>query len=189
MPSIKKRGNTYRIMVSLCYDLAGKQIRKTTTYTPPAGISDGKAERLAKAFSYEFEKHCHGMTNMNENIRFDELQKWYFEEIAVHTLKPTTYAGNRYVINIYVLPYIGHMKLKDINTACIDRLFHTLQTDGKHKEKYRLRNPDTLRGLPAKSLAQKAHVMEHTIGSLLKGGSVLKATAEKIAHCCRMQGE
>lgn len=182
MPSIKKRGNTYRIMVSLGYDLAGKQIRKTTTYTPPDGVSDGKAEKLAKAYAYEFEKHCHGMTNMNENIRFDELQKWYFEEIAVHTLKPTTYAGNRHVINIYVLPYIGHMKLKDINTACIDRLFHTLQTDGKHKQKYKLRNPKDLQDCTIKALAQKAHILERTISSLLKGKSVLKATAEKIAN-------
>ena len=36
MPSITKRGNNYRIMVSLGYDLSGKQIRKTTTFTPSA---------------------------------------------------------------------------------------------------------------------------------------------------------
>lgn len=34
MPSIKKRGDTYRIMVSLGYGMDGKQIRKTTTYRP-----------------------------------------------------------------------------------------------------------------------------------------------------------
>ena len=180
MPSIKKRGSTYRIMVSLGYDLAGKQIRKTTTYTPPEGVSDGKAEKLAKAYAFEFEKHCRGMTNMNENIRFDELQKWYFEEIAIHTLKPTTYAGNRHVIDIYVLPYIGHMKLKDINTACIDRLFHTLQTDGRHREKYKLRNPKGIQECTIKELAQKAGVMERTVRSLINGESVLKATAERV---------
>lgn len=35
MPSISKRGDTYRIMVSLGYGLNGKQIRKTTTFTLP----------------------------------------------------------------------------------------------------------------------------------------------------------
>lgn len=60
MPSIKKRGDTYRIMVSLGYGMDGKQIRKTTTYRPPADVTEGKAEKLATAFAYEFEKHCQG---------------------------------------------------------------------------------------------------------------------------------
>lgn len=47
MPSIKKRGKSFRIMVSMGYDMAGKQIRKTTTFTPPDGVTEGKAEKLA----------------------------------------------------------------------------------------------------------------------------------------------
>jgi hypothetical protein len=35
MPSIEKQGNTYRIMVSLGYNMEGKQIRKTTTFKTP----------------------------------------------------------------------------------------------------------------------------------------------------------
>ena len=38
MPSTKKRGDSYRIMVSLGYGMDGKQIRKTTTHRPPADI-------------------------------------------------------------------------------------------------------------------------------------------------------
>ena len=56
MPSVKRRGDTFRIMVSLGYGMDGKQIRKTTTYTPPEGVTPGKAEKLATAFAYEFEK-------------------------------------------------------------------------------------------------------------------------------------
>ena len=37
MPSIKKRGKSFCIMVSMNYDMAGKQIRKTTTFTLPDG--------------------------------------------------------------------------------------------------------------------------------------------------------
>lgn len=44
MPSVNKRGDTYRIMVSQGYDIYGKQIRKTTSYTPPEGVTEGKAE-------------------------------------------------------------------------------------------------------------------------------------------------
>ena len=51
MPSVKKRGDTYRIMVSQGYDIYGKQIRKTTSYTPPEGVTEGKAEKLAMAYA------------------------------------------------------------------------------------------------------------------------------------------
>ena len=144
MPSISKRGDTYRIMVSLGYGLNGKQIRKTTTFTPPEGVTEGKGEKLAKAYAYEFEKHCQGMTNLNENLKFSELQKWYYEEIAIHKLKPTTYAANRYLMDLYVMPFIGHLRIKDINTAKIDRLFNELFTNGRLAESYRLKDVDTL---------------------------------------------
>ena len=47
MPSVKKRGDTFRIMVSLGYDMKGRQIRKTTTFKAPEGVTPGKAEKLA----------------------------------------------------------------------------------------------------------------------------------------------
>ena len=90
MPYIKKRGNTYRIMVSMGYDMSGKQIRKTTTFTPPENVTPGKVDKLAQAFAHDFEKHCKGITNLHENMRFHELVAWYFDKIAVNTLKETT---------------------------------------------------------------------------------------------------
>ena len=48
--SIRKRGNTYTITVSLGYDEQGRQIRKNTTYTPPEGVTPKKAEKLAKEY-------------------------------------------------------------------------------------------------------------------------------------------
>lgn len=49
MPSIKKRGKSFRIMVSMGYDMAGKQIRKTNTFTPPDGVTEGKAEKTGES--------------------------------------------------------------------------------------------------------------------------------------------
>ena len=145
MPSVKRRGDTFRIMVSLGYGMDGRQIRKTTTYTPPEGVTPGKAEKLATAFAYEFEKQCRGMVNFNENIRFSELADWYYDQIAVHKLKPMALYCNRRIIDTYVLPYIGNMKLKDINTARIDKLFNELYRDGRKRETYRLRSPELIR--------------------------------------------
>lgn len=58
MPSVTKRGDTFRITVSLGYDMDGKLIRKTTTYRPPEGSSESQAKKLAEAYAYDFEKKC-----------------------------------------------------------------------------------------------------------------------------------
>lgn len=181
MPSVKKRGDTYRVMVSQGYDIYGKQIRKTTTYTPPDGVTEGKAEKLATAYAFEYEKRCQGMTNMNENIRFLELAKWYYEQVGVHKLKATTYANNRFLMDLYVLPYIGNMKLKDINTARIDALFNELHRDGRTRETYRLRDVSTLEYGTRRPLARKSGVNMNTLRTLGEGGTVVKETAIKIA--------
>lgn len=39
MATISKRGAGYRIKVSLGYDMNGKQIIKSTTFSPPLGVS------------------------------------------------------------------------------------------------------------------------------------------------------
>lgn len=141
MPSIEKRGDTYRIMVSLGYNMEGRQIRKNTTFTPPPNVTEKKAEKLATAFAYEFEKKCMGMTNFNENIRFSELCEWYFDQIAPHKLKEKTLYTNKYLMEHYVLPYIGHMKLKDITTVRIDELLNHLHKKGKASRYYIVKNP------------------------------------------------
>ena len=181
MPSIQKRGDTYRIMVSLGYDMDGKQIRKTTTFTPPPDVTPGKGEKLAKAYAYDFEKHCQGMTNMNENLRFSELCDWYFNEIAVHKLKQSTYENNLLMINLYVLPYLGHLKLKDINTARIDALFNQLHRDGRTTETYKLKDTNTLGYGVRRPLSRKSGVNMNTLRTLADGATVVKDTAERIA--------
>lgn len=75
-----------------------------------------------------------GMTNFNENMRFSELCQWYFEQIAPHKLKERTLYTNKELMKNYVLPYIGHLKLKDISTARIDEMLNHLHKRGKSVE-------------------------------------------------------
>ncbi|WP_225742954.1 site-specific integrase [Marinilactibacillus sp. Marseille-P9653] len=181
MPSIKKRGDTYRIMVSLGYNMEGKQIRKTTTFTPPPNVTEKKAEKLATAFAYEFEKKCMGMTNFNENMRFSELCEWYFEQIAPHKLKERTLYTNKELMKSYVLPYIGHLKLKDITTARIDEMLNHLHKRGKISRFYIMKDPSLLGDGTRRPTARKAGLSLGTIKTAARGGRVSKATAEKIA--------
>lgn len=58
MAQVIKRNNSYQIVVSLGYDDNGKQIRKTTTYKIPEGVTARKAQKLVNEYAYEFEKKC-----------------------------------------------------------------------------------------------------------------------------------
>ena len=184
MPSIKKRGKSFRIMVSMGYDMAGKQIRKTTTFTPPDGVTEGKAEKLARAYAYEFEQRCRGMTNLDENIRFHKLFEWYYDQIAPHKLKEYTLESSRYILETYVLPYIGNMKLKDINTARIDALFNELHRHGSKREMYILKDTSLLAHGYRRPLSRKSGVNMNTLRDMANGKAVMRSTAERVAQAC-----
>ena len=50
MANIRKRGETYQIVVSLGYDGNGKQVRKFMNYKPPAGLTEKQLQKeLQKA--------------------------------------------------------------------------------------------------------------------------------------------
>ncbi|QGG47409.1 site-specific integrase [Heliorestis convoluta] len=181
MPSIEKRGDTYRIMVSLGYNMEGKQIRKTTTFKPPKNVSEKKAEKLATSFAYDFEKKCMGMTNFDENMRFSELVEWYFEQIAPHKLKERTLLTNIYLMKSYVLPYIGHLKLKDITTARIDEMLNHLYKRGKNSRFYVMKDPTLLSDGTRRPASRKTGIELNTIKRAARGEHVSKVTAEKIA--------
>ena len=44
MASIQKRGDSYRIVVSMGYDIFGKKIVETTTFTPDKNLTPKKKQ-------------------------------------------------------------------------------------------------------------------------------------------------
>lgn len=189
MPSINKRGDTFRIMVSLGYGMDGRQIRKTTTYKPPAGVTEGKAEKLATAFAYEFEKQCMGMVNLNESIRFSELAEWYYENVAKFKLKKATFVNAQHALNRYVLPHIGNLKLKDISPARIDSMYAYLLKQGRMIHKYKLRDASLFPHGTREAVCLKAGMDSSTLRSALAGNTVLERTARKLAKALNMKLE
>ena len=56
MASILKRKDNYFIMVSCGYDVNGKQIRRTMTYTPDEGMTEKQIEKEVKRQAVLFEE-------------------------------------------------------------------------------------------------------------------------------------
>ena len=126
MATITKRGDTFRIKVSLGYDTEHKQIIKSTTFKPPQGVTPKKAEKLAQQFAFDFENRCKDYTELNENMRFSELADWYFENYAPVELKPSTAYTYKGQYNNHIKPVIGNMKLKEITTPKLTRIMKSM---------------------------------------------------------------
>lgn len=128
---IVQRGSTYRFTVYMGYDMNGKQIRKTTTFVPPAGLTLKKADKLAKEEYINFCNRCKGLYNLKENMKFSELVEEYFRLYAPNNLKPITAYNYQKHIDYHFMEYFGNKKLKDITTAVISHFFATHKTENK----------------------------------------------------------
>jgi len=135
MPSVIKRGNGYRIFVSLRSDESGKAVRKTTTFHPPLGVSEKKARFLAESYAYQLEGQLKCFSELDDSCRFQVLCDWYFEIIAPNRVKERTLMNNRDLLTNYVLPKLGNARLRDITPIIIDRLLHELLRHGKLRTK------------------------------------------------------
>ena len=127
MATITKIKDSYKIRVSQGYDIYGKQIIKSTTFKPPSNVTPGKAEKLAREYSVEFEKKCRGLTELRENMRFSDLADWYFENYAINQLKEITVYNYRSQLNKHIIPEFGNTKLKDFNSTKLTAFFNNIK--------------------------------------------------------------
>ena len=123
MATIKQRGQTYQIIVSLGQDVKGRRIRKTTTYKPPENTPPKKAEKLVAEFAADFERKCKGLTSLKENMRFSEMAEWFIDNYAKNELKEITAYNYESQIKNHLLPELGNIKLKDFTPAKITAFF------------------------------------------------------------------
>lgn len=136
MATITKRGNTYQITVSLGLDIAGKKIRKTTTFKPPLDAAPKKADKMALEFAIDFENRCRGYSSLNENMRFSDMAEWFIQNYAKNKLKEITAYNYENQIKNHLLPEFANTKLKDFSPAKITAFFGSLKC-----------NPETCRKL------------------------------------------
>lgn len=122
-----KNGNiiSYRIRISLGYDINGNQIQKTTTFKLPPNTTVSKGKKMAEQYALEFEQKCQCFATLNKNMRFSELADWYFANYAMTQLKESSTYNYKSQYDNHLAPIIGNMKLKDITTPRITELMQS----------------------------------------------------------------
>ena len=181
MASIRKRGNSYTVTAYMGYDERGKQLKRTTTFHPPEGVSAKKAEKLAKQYAATWEADVRGHVDLNENLSFADLAEWYYTTVAPSTLKPNTLCRFRDEIRQHVMPRLGREKLKNITPAMLDKLFIDLQNEGNLERKFLLRPGVGFGGMNYDQLTKAAGVSRSTVYTAAHGQTIRKCSAEKIA--------
>lgn len=127
MATIRKRNGSYQITVSCGYGIDGKQIRRTKTYTPDPSMTAKQIEKEVQRQAVLFQEQCDsGVIGADGKIKFYDYVPLYLSN-AKHVLSPTVYADYTRALNNYMIPALGHLRLKDIKPLHVQRFVNMLQ--------------------------------------------------------------
>lgn len=124
MASIRKRGESYQIIVSKGYKADGSKITESTTYTPEPGMTKREIEVDLKAYAAEFEQRVKSGNNVKAGrMKLDKLARTYLDDMKPPVLARTTYKDYTDRLENRILPAMGHIQIgnirqKDVNDYC-----------------------------------------------------------------------
>lgn len=132
MATIEKRNKSYKITVSCGYGIDGRQIRRTMTYTPEKGMTTKQIEKEVQRQAVLFEEQCRdGVVGTDGRMKLADYVPVYLEN-AKHRLSPVVYEKYCRMLEICIVPMLGHFKLKDIKPIHIQRFVNALEERTPH---------------------------------------------------------
>lgn len=134
MATIRKRGETYQIRVSLGYDANNKQIEKSLTWKPTHGMTEKQIKKELARVALEFEnKIQNGEMIDAKNLRLSQFCDQYLDMVD-DNLAPNTKHFYTRIINDYIKPSLGNLKLNQIKPVHVQQFILTLSTEGGRKD-------------------------------------------------------
>jgi len=91
MASILERNGSYMIMVSTGYDSTGKQLRKTMTWKPEAGMTEKQIEKELNEKAVLFKRKVLSGQVLDGGITFEDFCERWARDYAEPQLSPKTY--------------------------------------------------------------------------------------------------
>lgn len=140
MATIAKRGESYRIRVSDGYDVRGKQIMRSMTWTPDPGMTQRQIEKELQRQAVLFEE----LHIASCRIKFEDFTEQWFKERVEGKLKETTREKYRRLSG-RVYKAIGHLRLDKITKRQIQLFINNLEEDGMNQVTKRKLSPKTIR--------------------------------------------
>ena len=116
MASIRKRGSSYLLVVSMGYDYEGNRIKpRQRTVHPPEELTNRQKEKWLNEQAVLFERECRSLPQeeVDRSITLAKYTELWLREIAPGKLAKSTLARDRQDIDRF-LPVLGHYKLTEL---------------------------------------------------------------------------
>ena len=126
MPTIQKRGDTYRIRVSAGYDSTGKQLMKSMTWQPAPGMTQKQIEKELDRQAVLFENKVKSGQYMEGNIRFSEYAEMWMQNAQLAPATRSQYEDLLRRINAA----IGHIRLDRLQPHHLEAFYKNLREKG-----------------------------------------------------------
>ena len=128
MASIRKRGSSYLLVVSMGYDYKGNRIKpKQKTVHPPERLTPKQKEKWLNEQAVLFERECKGLPQeVDRSITLAKYTELWFQTIAPGKLAKSTLARERQDIDRF-LPVLGNLKLTELRPEHFRQLYANLR--------------------------------------------------------------
>ena len=128
MASIRKRGNSYLLVVSMGYDPEGHRRKpQQKTVHPPEGLTPKAKEKWLEEEAALFERQCKSQPlTVDKSITLAEYTAYWLAHIAPGKLAKSTLARDKQDIDRF-LPALGSYKLTDLKPEHFRNLYAQLR--------------------------------------------------------------
>lgn len=137
MATVRKRGNSYQIRVSMGCDADGKQIIRTKTWRPESCMTKRQIDNEINRQIVLFEEECYN-GGVCSDIKFKDFAEQWFSEYAAIRLKPKSIDGYRWMSK-RIYSEIGNLGMQKITPRHLQKLIVDMTNEPRHDNK-RLRN-------------------------------------------------
>ena len=141
--TIRKRGNSYQIRVSVGYDTAGNHKEQAMTWKPDLGMTERQIEKELQRQAVLFEEKC-SKGFMSTATKFQDLAEEWFDGYARHNLRSTTYERMKQLTH-RIYPAIGHLRMDKITPRVLQAFVNSLAKDGANEKTGKPLAPKTIR--------------------------------------------
>ncbi|MBP1537319.1 MAG: site-specific integrase [Ruminococcus sp.] len=143
MATIRKRGNSYQIRVSVGYDTKGNHKEQAMTWRPPENMTERQIQKELNRQAVMFEEACsHGFCS--KAIKFEALAEEWFENYARMNLRSTTYERMKQLTH-RIYPAIGHLRIDKITPRQLQAFVNSLAKEGANEKTGKPLAPKTIR--------------------------------------------
>lgn len=174
MASIIERNGSFRITVSKGFDIFGKRLRETFTYTPDPSLTPKKQRRAAEEYARQLEaKIQNGAATEGHKITLKEFSERWFSEYAESQLHPGTVEKYSREMETKILPVLGHLKLTELRPMNLNGFLSSLTKDGARKD-------GKQGGYSKASIAKTRNVLSSILRTATEWGLIDENPLEKV---------